>query len=882
MKRVLILTLYLFLSLNIVFAEDNLTFLKNLIKNNYFITAKKFCKNIDNKSFKIKKVCLQLYDNLNDFSAIIKNLDLDEVDPDILLLYLKSSIKLRKYKLAEILIKKIDTLILTQEQKSKFNNLKNLLKANLYFENYDYASAIKYLLKLKDMDVSSKKTLVLSYIYIGDIKRAENLYKKFKLNDYFLIGLIEYKKGNYNQALLYFQKSNSKEAKDYIYNCLILTKKIDQAIKIYPFTENYKQKFYNNIVVLIKYKKYDEAILRLDNAENCFEKFFYLGKVFLKKRLFLEAYNNFLKADKLKDTSKINFYLGLTLFKKGEFINAVKFFEKSIDIQDSEEFYIKSIYFAGLCYKKIGDLNKATLFFKKIIAYTQNYIELKKIYKNLAQLEEENENYNKAVEYYNYLYLLSKNRKYLFKIGEIYFKTNQLQRALAIYENSLPVKKKQDSFILKSIGDIYFKANDFENSVKFYKMYISYNKKDYSVWLKIGLAYLYQNDLKRAKKEFLKIIELTKQETLKEEALYWVGLIFYREKKPLKSNIYFLRLYNLNPNSYLSLKAVKFIIENSFKLKDYDTLKKFLPLYKTKETLELIKNYCNDKNCLMLLTIKPSNEIRKELFSQIKIFLKRKKYKEIDNLIEKNRYELTSQPILYFKIAEILENTHAYKRAIFYYKKFLEFPYNSIYLFEFQKAYLSVVKYYLQNNDFEKIISLESKYKNFSLPNQYNFIMGKSFYKTGLTKKAKIYLSKFIENFSEGFDNLENLFTASFYLDNLGEYNYALKGYQLFIEKTKDKEKKVEALYWIGEIYFKEKKLFNALQYFLKIRYKFKEFSKWNIQSSFRAGNIFEMLGDNTSALKEYKYIYYRLPDGDPRKIYVKKKIEEIKGENSK
>ncbi len=874
-KRILIFFVILILNINLIFANniDN-NILKNLIDNKYFKTAAEICKNEKLRT----NLCFYIYLKEKKYKEILNSISLNSTNPDSLLILLKASIRLKKYDYCQEIINRLNDLILSNEQEKRLTQLIILMNASIYYDNYEYREAMINFEKLKKLEKEDIEKLFLIYIDLDKIKKANSLIKKYKIKDPFFLGLIQYKQQNYNQALLLLKSSSNPYAKEYIYNCLILLGKLDDAKKYYKKTENFKKNFFSRIKLLINYEKFEEALYRLNNAENCYEKFFYTGLIYYKLNYYDKALDFFKKAANLNPTSEIFYYLGLVNFYNNNYMDAINYFQKVIISQDNLKFYTRSLYYQGIMFGRIGEFDKAEKNFQLLLNSINSYVNLTEIYKNYAIVAERKGDYVKAIKLYNNLYGLTKDKSILLKIANDAVRLGDYDYAVKVYGNFLPIKSKKDSFILKKIANIYMRAGNFKESIKFYKRYLKfYRKYNFKILLKVGLCYLYSNDLKNAKEYFLKIVELDKVSKCRNEALYWLGLIYYKEKNYLKSNIYFQRLYNSNPNSYLTHQAVSFILKNSIKLKDYDTFKKFAKIFPEEVDLNEIKNFCNTKDCLEILLIQPENEVKYKFFKKFYSIIKSQKIFKLESLI--NRYEevFKKDPLVYFKIAEELKKNKHINFAIFYYNKFLSFPYRSVYYPEVEKTIKFLIDYYVRNKDFEKIIFLEDKFKNITPKNYYNFIMGESFYKTGLFLKSFLYLKKYIDNFTFPQDSLSNLFKASFILDNINKYKEALKGYKKFLKLSKNKKKNVEALYWIGEILYKENKKIKALKYFLRIRFNFKEYSKWNIQAAFRAGNIMEELGNIKDAIKEYKYIYYRLNNDDPRKIYIKKKLQKIK-----
>ena len=793
--------------------------------------------------------------------------------------------RLNNFEKASQLENEIKDLILTNAQEKKLNEIKNLKLALINYKNYNFDNALHYFNKVNILSYEDRIKKIKCYIFTNKIKEAENEIKKYKINDDFLNGLIMYKKGFYNQALLFFKKADNINSKIYIYNCLILLKRFDEAKKIFSEDNQRKSSFFQKIEMLIDYEKYNDASNRLTKFNDCFEKFFYLGLINLKLKNYIAAHDKFLKARDYLNSSKINYYIGLSDFLNSSYISAINFFKKAIIIQDSYEYYIKSIYYLANSYYNIGEFENALINLKKLIELPENYIEISKVYFMIAQCYEKKADFRNSIDFYNKYYTLTKDKKILLKIANLAKKLKDYNYAIQIYSNFLPVKKRKNSFVLKNIAEIYFNSGAFKESLIYFKKYYFFNKSQ-KILLKIGLCYLNLNDLKNAKLNFLKIVESQKKTKFRDEALYWLGLIFFREKNYEKASIYFQRLFNANSSSFLTTQAIKYILIASIKRNDFNTFKKFASIYPYREEIlkftNDLKNFCKNQSCLKLLTLMPDEYFKFKIFSQINKSIKTKKVNILIELSKKYEKFFNDNPEIYYNIGKFLFKNGYKQQAITYLNHYLKLDKSSISLENIKQAAIDVINYYYKNNNFQQIIYIAEKFKNIHFTQNEVYIIGISFYNLKLNDKAKIYLQKYIENFDDKKDNLKKLFDSAFKLENLGYDNLALNGYLKFLKYAKDKSLIVEALYWVGDIYFKKEKLNKALEYFLKIKLLYKEYSKWSIQASFRAGNIFEKKGKIKKAVNEYRYIYYMLPDNDPRKIYIKKKLYKIKINNEK
>ena len=223
MKKIIVLII-LFPSL--VFANSD--FLKKLIDNGYLDVAVDYCQNNFIQQ-SIQKECISILKKNKKYSILIELLNKLKKTPDNLLLQYECYIKAENFLKADTVKNELKKYILSDNQENKLNQLTKLKKALINYNNYNFSKAYQYFSQIKNLDVDEIKKKIMCLIYLNNINKAELEIKKYKIKDFFLNGLIKYKKGEYNQALIFFKNSNNNEAKIYIYNCLIYTGKLNEA-----------------------------------------------------------------------------------------------------------------------------------------------------------------------------------------------------------------------------------------------------------------------------------------------------------------------------------------------------------------------------------------------------------------------------------------------------------------------------------------------------------------------------------------------------------------------------------------------------------------------------------------------------------------------------
>lgn len=882
MRKIFIL-IFILTFVTMLFSSNggNITYLNKLISNGYIDVAINYGKEYKDDP-KIEKALLNLLLEYGKYKEIIKLCQKGYRNNLELVFATKAYIFMKQFDKALIGLNKL-------QNKPIYSDLFNLYNGMILLKKFNYISAIGYLEKIKNKSDIVKKILVKLYAYTGSTEKAQKVFNTLKHPSQYLYALILYKSHKFKKAIEELKKVPPGDDKFILlYNSYLKIGNLKAAESILKKLKerNRKSTFYKNIKVLIDYKNYDEAVARLLKANDSYNKYFYLGEIYFIKGEFFKAIKYYQLALNFSRNSKIFYKIALSYEKNHQLSEAVKYYEKVISMQDSDFYYINSLYKAGICYYNIGKFNESE---KYLLAYLENNNGLLKFVAEslniLSNIYEKEGNFVKCIDILNKIEDIatdkSEIRKLDFRIAELWIKLGKYNFAANVYRKYFPVKDKRELFVLRKLGEIYEKAGNYNGSNIFLLEYI--NKMDRfipEIYLKIALNYLYQNKVDKSKKYLLEIINNEKSGTFLEEALFYMGRINYNLKNYKTAVIYFNRLYLINRFSPLSLKAVKYLAYSYFILNDREDFIKFfnkLPsinsfIQEFNISLNDISKFVKDRN---KLSIKLPDEVKFDYFTNIFKELNQKSNEEIYAFINENIFT-GDKVIIYYYAGKILKKRGLEDRAVFAFNKFLNNGFVSKYYFEYKEILPSMLLYYFTEKDFKKILNYFPIFSHIdNLPTQSLFIIGYSAYKLRLDKVSQKYLSSFITKSSNG----ENLFKAAFTLDRLNFYDNAIAGYKKALKYLKDSSTKMEALYWLGEIFQKKGKLNQALNYFLQIKLLFPFDIKWTPTASFQVAKIFESLGEKRKAFKEYSYIFNHLKKDDPRKEFVANRIKVLKGE---
>lgn len=139
--------------------------------------------------------------------------------------------------------------------------------------------------------------------------------------------------------------------------------------------------------------------------------FFKLGRLYFEMDEFEDAEKMFLKVfHKDKEYEEILLYLGILYANKEDFEKSIKYFESAIK-RDSDNIKVKSRL--AEAYLKGNLLDKAEIEYNKILKITHFHVEsqigLGQVYKEIADISEDEDDYDKAMNYFNEAIKISKS-----------------------------------------------------------------------------------------------------------------------------------------------------------------------------------------------------------------------------------------------------------------------------------------------------------------------------------------------------------------------------------------------------------------------------------------------------------------------------------------
>ncbi len=384
-----------------------------------------------------------------------------------------------------------------------------LYSAHACFNKGDYDGAIKRYKEIYDekKDENLLYYIALSYYKKGELDSAEEYIKKYSKDDerkYFLLAEINYKKGNYKEALKDYEiasKSKEFEGKALMGKMYCLTKLGDyaEAYKVgkilvdkYPSEEAFFE--FGNICYL--QKKYDEAIKWYSKCKGAIplyrigEIYFNLGKYWYCIR----SFRNFIKHYPLHEkASEAKYLIGMAYRHLGKYEKSIKEMNELIDNYPDSKY----IYEARCV---IGD----------------NYFDMKKY--SEAELA-----YREALRVFGVKYPDRAIRAIGGLLEARYYSAGKgsFKKLAQSYIDRFKGEKLCDLICAKA-GDIAYNQGEYKIAVEFYKQ----SETPYCMyWL--SKTYLKLDKKEDAEKILKKLIEKYSETNYAKKARYEMGILYF-------------------------------------------------------------------------------------------------------------------------------------------------------------------------------------------------------------------------------------------------------------------------------------------------------------------------------------------------------------------
>lgn len=699
---------------------------------------------------------------------------------------------------------------------SKFlDNNKEITIASLYNDLGETYARVK---QLDSCLLYINKSLGLSERYLkgkNDIQ-ARGLYLK---------GLVFHVKGELSNALLFYNKSlsvfidekrPSLQKADVLNNIGVIWKNKGnylEALKYYEESIRIKVNILSkdNISIAKSYVNIGLLQFRINNLDKAIQ-YYYKALEILKE------------GDNLSHPLLSNIYnnLGLIYQEKSDFGLAIEFYEKALSIKEKKS-QVANISIGGtfenlgVIYNIIGDFDKALLYYNKalkskIINKGESHFSLGNTYNNIGLTYYKIKDFKNALIFYekamkireksigikNSLLaeIMLNKGTLLMDIGEFKNAIMIFEGALSILNGSLKENTLISSYLLNNIGKSYFELNDFENALLYFKKSLNIRKtilsednpKLVNSFINLGDLYVAMNDISKAKFYFeegfkcLKCVEKINCDFSKVPDIIKLKHLYssyegYLQKRSFISvnykdslQLYYKSLIRLN--DYISSKSlnkgsVNFFL-NEF-IPDFEKVIHFFHLNnnnvftfslseksKNKFLYERLQNLSNSQSYRIPYELK----IKEDSLSCELLFYEKKKY------IESYEKEISNDSLLYVYNNKILEINEDLGKLIGLFKT----QYPDYYKFRYSQKLITVKG--VQDSLLENNQTLVEYFVGDS--SIFTFVISKDTFSVTQTPKD-FPLNQYVENLRKGIyqpyqkdnsislDSLKELYTKSAY-----------------------------------------------------------------------------------------------------------------------
>jgi len=318
-------------------------------------------------------------------------------------------------------------------------------------------------------------------------------------------------------------------------------------------------------------KHYNKAIeLKSDYAKA----YYYAGVIYIGKKDLDKAIDYFKKFLDLKPGYPNNVEASITMaflyFFKYDYKNADEYFKKVIEYSpDKAEAYydVGDIY-----YDRIKNVEKAVEYFKHAIEQKADFADA---YSYLGTISRDEEDYTKAIEYYEKALQLKPSLKVEYAafhgIGTAYFFKQNFDKAIEYYKKAIDLKIGDgDANIYFNIGIAYMRKHDYDKSMEYLKKVVDLNSKHVKAYRTIGSIYSIKRNYTKAIEFYETAIKLDP----KVDAYINIGIAYYKKQNYDKALEYWEKAIKHQPEDKAEIYDLMSGVY--FHKKDYDKAIEYL------------------------------------------------------------------------------------------------------------------------------------------------------------------------------------------------------------------------------------------------------------------------------------------------------------------
>lgn len=468
------------------------------------------------------------------------------------------------------------------------------LTADAYFHQGDYKTSLKYF----NQYLESKPASVSS---------ADN----------YEIAFANYKNGNFNQAVKYFQAVTT--AKDtlaqnayyHLGDCYLKTNQKRFAfnafnaafkLKTDPFITEESLFNYAKLAVELSYNPYNEAVNAIQEYLDKYpesarrdELYGYLADLYLLTKNYKSALTSIQQIKKRSTRldaafQKIAYYRGIEMFNETDYDGAILLFAQAREITSDNAIKALSSYWTAEAYYRTARWDKALEAYNKFqvtpgaisqpVFNTANY--------NIGYCYFKKKDYVKAATGFRKYLAEKKTESKLaadasLRLGDCYFMTKEYALAIEYYQKAAAAKVNDADYAMYQAGICYGVQGDMPNKIAtLRKMLQSYSKSSYTddALYEIGLTYNVTGKDSEALNYFQRVVKEFPNSPYVKKSLLKTGLIFFNQNRDEEALAMLKRVakdYPGSPESKEALSSVKSIYVEMNQVDEYVDFTKEVP-----------------------------------------------------------------------------------------------------------------------------------------------------------------------------------------------------------------------------------------------------------------------------------------------------------------
>ncbi|MEA2086904.1 MAG: tetratricopeptide repeat protein, partial [Candidatus Caldatribacteriota bacterium] len=653
----------------------------------------------------------------------------------------------------------------------------------------------------------------------GNQLNSKEIYKKAS-QAYFRLGYAFYSKGEYKQAIEYFNSSTEYDP-DLLETHLYLV-----------------QIYYDMGDIGLSLDECEE-VLRIDPQNK--EISWFIKKNEQSQKYGREAYENYER--------------GYIAYKNGSFKEAVSYFKSSILANPN---FKEPHYYLALSYYQLGDLDNAIFQWEEVIRidsfdntakhFLNNCLEEKKYGRETLK------HFNSGYDYY----LKGEYDKAIEEFKKSLDYNPEFEKARQFLSRSYYQLDQMDKYREERKKTTELKvSSEEEKAEEYYKLgYEFYSLKDYTVAVEelkkaldiksdypyarylLAECYFQQKEYKLAQVEYERVVTDSEINEYTDDALWGSGWCYYLLEEYEEAARRFSKLLNDFPDSDLALQARHRLGKSYFQGNSYSETIKVC-----REFLEKYSEY-------------QGKEIEEVYYLLGQAYLRSEKYKEAEEVFNNlltffPGFELASEVKYYNSLSLFKENK--YEEAIVQLEELIseaeigdKRKEEAQYLLA--RCLLNLQEYSRAIENLESLKQLETEG---SLLEKVTFDLGLAYSRQGEKEKAILEFQEFIEKYPQS----ELIESAHF---ELGKDLYALKKYKLALSELQ-KTSTDEALYLRGKASKELGDQEGEITAFEKLREKYPQ-SDFSQEAYFRLGNYYYNQKRYQEAIEEFDKIIQFFP----------------------